>query len=689
MLKNLYKFLNVWYLKVDCGSAVIDDWFCMIEARARTRGVLECIAYIKACRLAFTRYVSGSPLKQSTYSGLSLYSNGLPKGILWMERLAKGGINEKRLAHSLLLCSRAFPGTVIPNLESITAPPTSQVPTGLVGEVRAVVKSLGWKADKPVWVGPHLSTKAGPNGQSMMGAMSDLQTLSDNMLTDISVLSGGAVNQWIETLKRFSLVSWLAKFGVGKRAPVKTGSDPVHSKLSVIHDREAKARVIAILDYWSQTTLKPIHDTLFGILKRIKGDCTFDQASFRTYLPTEGPYHSLDLSSATDRFPLVLEEAVLAEVFSDDQYGASWARLIADREFKVPWTGGRVKYSCGQPMGAYSSWAAFALAHHAIVRVSAVRAGFPHTYSRYALLGDDIVISDDSVAQHYLAILRQIGVSISDAKSHVSVDTYEFAKRWIHRGEEMTGAPISEVYSIKKKPKWYLLASWIRDVETRWCVLGNSIATRRLFAALYALWGTNPGYAERLSFKAYNFFMLPLKTDPYRVRLTKANYFSSVFFKGIIGCNRYRFATVLMYEWLAEAKTGVLEEAIISQTKRINQFLSELSDLLGLVPEGLDSQSALTKLVPVAAVLHSLQDMQANFEKLRADFTSGRERSIVENGGSYYSSVDPTKVWTARASHRIMFSKASMLNKFAKMANLYVDGRLKYIASDEDVSNEE
>lgn len=661
----------------------------MIEQRARTRGVLETIAYIKGCRLAFTRYVSGSPLKQSTYSGLSLYSNGLPKGILWMERLAKGGLMEKRLAHSLLLSSRAFPGTVTPNLDTITAPPTSQVPTGLVGEVRAVVKRLGWKVDKPIWAGPHLSTKAGPNGQSMMGAMSDLQALSDNMLTDISILSGGAVNQWIETLKLFSLESWLTKFGVGKNAPVKVSDVPVHSKLSVIHDREAKARVIAILDYWSQTTLKPIHDTLFGILRRIKGDCTFDQASFRTYLPSKGPYYSLDLTAATDRFPLVLEEAVLAEVFSDDKYGASWARLIADREFSVPWTGGRVKYSCGQPMGAYSSWAAFAVAHHAIVRVAATRAGLTASFSDYALLGDDIVIANCEVAQHYLAILSSIGVSISESKSHVSVDTYEFAKRWIHGGEEMTGAPISEVYSIKRKPKWYLLASWIRDVEIRWCVHGNSIATRRLFAALYALWDVNPGYAERLSFKAYNFFMLPLKTDPSKVRLTKANYFSSVFFKGIIGCNRYRFATVLMYEWLAEAKTNVLEEAIISQTKKVNQFLSELGTLLDLVPEGLDSQSALTKLVPVAAVLHSLQDMQANFEKLRRDFTSGRERSIVENGGSYYSSVDPTKVWTARASHRIMFSKASMLNKFAKLASLYVEGRLKYIASDEDVSSDD
>jgi hypothetical protein len=336
-------------------------------------------------------------------------------------------------------------------------------------------------------------------------------------------------------------------------------------------------------------------------------------------------------------------------------------------------------------MGAYSSWAAFAVSHHAIVRVAAVRAGLTAHYSAYALLGDDIVLTNDAVAQQYLAILAELGVSISMQKSHVSIDTYEFAKRWVHRGEEMTGAPISEVYSIKKKPKWYLLASWIRDVENRWCAHSNSLATRRLFAELYSLWGVDRGYASRLAFKAYSFFQLPLKTDPHWVKLRKANYFSEVFFKGIIGCSRYKFSTILMYEWLAEAKTNVLEEAIKSQTIKLNQFLSELATLGDLIPEGLDSQSALTHLIPVAAVLNSVKDMQANFDKLRHDFTSGRERVIVENGGSYYSSVDPTRVWTARASHQVLYSSASMLNKFHKLAHIYVEGRLAYLGSEEDV----
>jgi len=61
------------------------------------------------------------------------------------------------------------------------------------------------------------------------------------------------------------------------------------------------------------------------------------------------------------------------------------------------------------------------------------------------MLGDDIVIRDDAVAAKYTMIIRRLGVSISVAKTHVSKDTYEFAKRWIFRGNEVTGLPLAGI----------------------------------------------------------------------------------------------------------------------------------------------------------------------------------------------------------------------------------------------------
>jgi hypothetical protein len=45
------------------------------------------------------------------------------------------------------------------------------------------------------------------------------------------------------------------------------------------------------------------------------------------------------------------------------------------------------------------------------------------------ILGDDIVIKNDKVAQKYIDVIKGLGVELSEQKTHVSKNTYEFAKR--------------------------------------------------------------------------------------------------------------------------------------------------------------------------------------------------------------------------------------------------------------------
>lgn len=92
------------------------------------------------------------------------------------------------------------------------------------------------------------------------------------------------------------------------------------------------------------------------------------------------------------------------------------------------------------------SWTLFPTCHHLMLRVAAKRAGKPVSFSNYVLLGDDIVIGDHEVAAQYRNIMNELGVEISSMRSHVSDDTYEFAKRWIHVGEEVTGAPLGSFF---------------------------------------------------------------------------------------------------------------------------------------------------------------------------------------------------------------------------------------------------
>jgi len=50
-------------------------------------------------------------------------------------------------------------------------------------------------------------------------------------------------------------------------------------------------------------------------------------------------------------------------------------------------------------------------------------------FNNYIILGDDIVIYNNKVAKNYVKIMTKLGVDISLHKTHVSNDTYEFAKR--------------------------------------------------------------------------------------------------------------------------------------------------------------------------------------------------------------------------------------------------------------------
>jgi len=125
------------------------------------------------------------------------------------------------------------------------------------------------------------------------------------------------------------------------------------TKLSYFSDREGKTRVIAIADYFSQTVLRYLHSYLFSILKLIPQDCTFDQGKFKDLLKDGRVYYSVDLTSATDRFPIDLISDLL-KGHLPDSYVDAWHRVMTKRSFRAP-DGRYVKYAVGNPMGFYSS----------------------------------------------------------------------------------------------------------------------------------------------------------------------------------------------------------------------------------------------------------------------------------------------------------------------------------------------
>jgi len=398
--------------------------------------------WLKTIRLCVTRFLCGTPLKVCDLR-IGLTKQGLPKVLGPMIPLIKGkNTTDLRLILTLLNVSRLILGTGKMDITSITSPPTYNQEE-LDKLTTDLVEKSTWWLDKltinPNWEHVHSTTKNGPNGQALATSFKDLAALPDDLRNDIYVLGGDTLKDYMELL-----------------LPAAKGFHPDTStfkirKLGVIRDKEGKNRTIAIFDYWSQSALRGIHDSLFECFRSLKTDLTFNQDATSVFQPKhpDTVYYSYDLSAATDRFPVSLQEAVLARLIGPEK-ASSWRRIMSQ-----PFTtreGNSVAYAVGQPMGGYSSWAVFALCHHLVVQYASTLCGNKGFFKGYRLLGDDIVIFDNAVASKYLNIMTTLGVQISPTKSHVSKDMYEMAKRWFINGIEISPFPLNAILENQNNP---------------------------------------------------------------------------------------------------------------------------------------------------------------------------------------------------------------------------------------------
>ncbi|KAH0672264.1 hypothetical protein KY290_025126 [Solanum tuberosum] len=105
---------------------------------------------------------------------------------------------------------------------------------------------------------------------------------------------------------------------------------------------------------------------------------------------------------------------------------------------------GRVRFVIGAPLGLYGAWPAFALTHHLVIWFVAAQVYPGVPFTRYAILGDDIVIGDERVAERYRELIPPLNVPFSLEKSLVSsVGALEFAKRFFVRGVTKDFFPVS------------------------------------------------------------------------------------------------------------------------------------------------------------------------------------------------------------------------------------------------------
>lgn len=220
--------------------------------------------------------------------------------------------------------------------------------------------------------------------------------------------------------------------------------NPTLQRLHNLYEAAGKVRTIAIVDYWTNFVLKPVHDWMFTLLELLPQDASFDQEGRVREFSTRDykEVFSYDLKSATDLIPFVLYRALFGFIFPRKILDL-WSDLLVARDFLIPKSTlkahpshpVRIKYTTGQPMGALTSWASMALVHHALVLYAAVRARVVQehqllNFRDYMVLGDDIVIANKAVAEMYVSIMKELKVPLSLSKSHFSdIGMFNFANQ--------------------------------------------------------------------------------------------------------------------------------------------------------------------------------------------------------------------------------------------------------------------
>jgi len=202
-------------------------------------------------------------------------------------------------------------------------------------------------------------------------------------------------------------------------------------KIGLIQEPGYKLRAVANPNRILQVALQPLGEIIYNSLRLLPWDCTFDQTkgfpTIQQHLKENLRVYCFDLSGATDYFPLSLQIKVLRTMFPDLHEDINLFEEIS----RAPWffQGSTISWTKGQPLGLYPSFGSFALTHGIILYCLN-----NNTFdNKFFVLGDDVIILDDSLALRYLQTLKQLGCPISPSKSITSKVIGEFGGKIISK----------------------------------------------------------------------------------------------------------------------------------------------------------------------------------------------------------------------------------------------------------------
>lgn len=488
----------------------------------KTRGANTYLLLLKITKLALENYLAGSKLDSGAVGmKIKMSKGGMP---LWLPIEVRMAFRARhtgwiRSWFSILNIYRSLECSYgLPSFDTIQAPVADIDLTSFNTFVNSMPQLQSWKnkfsLDSLVPKSfPLLVTGSGVGpGQSIL--------LSHTAARRWTFLPVNHLYEYLNHigdtrgLDIYKETLYLCQGAAAAEADIWNRKEGFLGELSLKYEAAGKIRVFAMVDYWTQYALLPLHKVFFKILEGFAPmDATFDQEDAVSSFSEEGhtEFYSYDLKSATDLIPAQLYRVVVDAIFGKP-LGRLWLSLMVDRDFGLPFKDHKAKirfthndkhyirYTRGQPMGALSSWASMAFIHHLLVQFSYFRIcpldNITDTFTKYRVLGDDIVIADRQVAEEYVKVCSEFGIPIGLAKSVISPKTslkgregdrlFQFANQIVVGSTNVSPISLREELSASSLQSRLELVS--RLVRRGWCSPQKARLTFIISRLLPRLW---------------------------------------------------------------------------------------------------------------------------------------------------------------------------------------------------------
>ena len=296
-----------------------------------------------------------------------------------------------------------------------------------------------------------------------------------------------------------------------------------------------------------------------------------------------------------------------------------------------------------------------------------------YPFSGYVLLGDDIVIAGSAVGQSYKEVITLLGVSISEQKTHVSKDTFEFAKNWYHRGVQITPFPLNGLFEVGTA--YVAVAELLRSAcrkgltpARNGCVI--DLTDPGFVVSLFETLGARGAFAHKLSYLCRLVLTFPQNisevSDKVLPFLQLAKY--------PVSCTaKVATAQEFFLSVAASVKTELVSEEIENLAIQQGNWLRQSLEWT-ISPPGSTSQSVLP---PQAQVHPVFQVIEINLNKLMREgylYQGATEEGNYEQflfGTPFRSLPNLDRIDPTRSRRVILNSQARFIKSIKKELEFY------------------